>query len=60
MLTNHKLQVTLEEMKDISRVDLALYNDKGRLLASTYEIGENMEEAICLFGTCFACGGAFV
>ena len=54
MLTNHKLQVTLEEMKDISRVDLALYNDRGRLLASTFEIEENMEDAICLFAESMA------
>ena len=37
MLSNHKLQVTLEEIKEISRIDLALYSDKGKLLASTYE-----------------------
>lgn len=49
MLSNHKLQVTLEEIKDISRIDLALYSDKGKLLASTYQQKEVMEEDICLF-----------
>ena len=37
MLSNHKLQVTLGEIKDISRIDLALFNDKGKLLAATDE-----------------------
>ena len=31
MLSNHKLQMTMEEIKDISRIDLALYSDKGKL-----------------------------
>lgn len=54
MLSNHKLQVTLEEIKDISRIDLALYSDKGKLLASTYQTEEDMEEAIRLFADSMA------
>ncbi len=54
MLSNHKLQVTLEEIKEISRIDLALYSDKGKLLASTYESEEDMEEAIRLFADSMA------
>lgn len=54
MLSNHKLQVTLEEIKDISRIDLALYSDKGKLLASTYEEKEDMEESICMFAESMA------
>lgn len=53
MLSNHKLQVTLEEIKEISRIDLALYSDKGKLLASTYE-EEDMEEAIRFFADSMA------
>lgn len=54
MLSNHKLQVTLEEIKEISRIDLALYSDKGKLLASTYEGEEDMEEAIRFFADSMA------
>ncbi|MEY8390369.1 helix-turn-helix domain-containing protein [Lachnospiraceae bacterium 45-W7] len=54
MLSNHKLQVTLGEIKEISRVDFALYSDKGKLLASTYQIEEDMEEAIQLFADSMA------
>lgn len=54
MLSNHKLQVTLEEIKEISRTDLALYSDKGKLLASTYEDEGDMEEAIQLFADSMA------
>ena len=54
MLSNHKLQVTLEEIKEISRIDLALYNDKGKLLAYTYHTKEDMEEAIRFFAESMA------
>lgn len=54
MLSNHKLQVTLEEIKEISRIDLALYSDKGNLLASTYSMEEEMGDAIRLFADSMA------
>ena len=54
MLSNHKLQVTLEEIKEISRIDLALYSDKGKILASTYEEESDMEEAIRFFADSMA------
>lgn len=54
MLSNHKLQVTLEEIKEISRIELALYSDKGKLLASTYEEESDIEEAIRLFADSMA------
>lgn len=54
MLSNHKLKLALEEIKEISRVDLALYSDKGRLLAATYEPEENMEKAVCQFADSMA------
>ena len=46
MLSNHKLQITLGEIKEISRIDLALFTDKGKLLAATYDLDVDMEEAI--------------
>ena len=54
MLSNHKLQVTLEEIKEISRIALALYSDKGKHLASTYEEEEDMEDAIRFFADSMA------
>lgn len=54
MLSNHKLQMTMEEIKDISRIDLALYSDKGKFVAATYQPKEDMEEAICLFASSMA------
>lgn len=44
MLSNHKLQITLGEIKEISRIDLALFTDKGKLLAATYDLDVDMEE----------------
>lgn len=54
MLSNHKLQVTLGEIKEISRIDLALFNDKGKLLAATYDLEVDMEESIRLFADSMA------
>ena len=54
MLSNHRLQVTLEEIKEISRIDLALYSDKGNLLASTYSMEEEMGDAIRFFADSMA------
>lgn len=54
MLSNHKLQVTLQEIKEIARIELALYGDRGKLLASTYEPEEDMGEAICDFANSMA------
>ena len=44
MLSNHKIQVALDEIKEISRTDLALYDDKGKQIAATFE----PETEICM------------
>ena len=49
MFTNHKLQTTLTEIKEIARTDLALYDEKGKLLAHTFESQEDMTEAVAQF-----------
>lgn len=54
MLSNHKLKLALEEAKEISRIDLALYSDQGRLLAATYGPEENLEAAVCQFADSMA------
>lgn len=54
MLSNHKIQTTLEEMKDISRVDMALYTESGKLVASTFEQKEDLEKAVADFSESMA------
>lgn len=54
MISNHKLQVTLEEIKEISRVELELYSDSGEILAATCELGEDRKETICSFADSMA------
>lgn len=37
MLSSHKIQVTLDEITEISKTGLILYDDKGKMIASTIE-----------------------
>lgn len=54
MLSNHKIQVTLEEVRDISHMDMALYNERGKLVASTFEMKEDLEFAVVNFAESMA------
>lgn len=54
MLSNHRIQMTLEEMKDISRMDMALYNERGKLLAATFDQREDLEAAVVNFAESMA------
>lgn len=54
MLSNHKLQNTLSEIKEIARIDLALYNDKGRVVSTTYEVEEDFTTTIVQFADSMA------
>ena len=54
MVSNHKIQTALEEIKEISKIDLALYSEKGKLVATTFEPEGNMEEAVTLFAASMA------
>ena len=54
MLSNHKLQVTLDEIKEITRIDMALYNESGKILASTFLPGEEFEAAVVDFAKSMA------
>ncbi len=49
MLSNHKIQAALEEMKSISRIEMALYNESGKLLAETFDQQENLETVVAGF-----------
>lgn len=46
LLSNHRIQMTLKEITEISRIELALYNEDGKLLASTFAQTENFEAAV--------------
>ncbi len=54
MLSNHKIQITLEEMKSISRLDMALYNERGKLVAATFDQKEDLEAAVTSFAESMA------
>lgn len=54
MISNHKIQSALEEIKEISRIDLALYTEKGKLTASTFEPEEDLEDVIASFAESMA------
>ena len=44
MISNHKIQTALDEIKEISKIDLALYSEKGKQVAATFEPEGDMEE----------------
>ncbi len=54
MLSNHKIQLALEEMKEISKTDLAVYTEKGKLVATTFEIAHDMEQSVVDFADSMA------
>ena len=54
MISNHKIQTALDEIKEISKIDLALYSEKGKQVAATFEPEGDMEEAVTSFATSMA------
>lgn len=46
MLSNHKLQTTLEEISDISKIGLALYDENGKQVAATFQIETDMHAEV--------------
>lgn len=54
MLSNHKIQTALDEIKEISRIDLVLYSDKGKPVAGTFVPEGDMEQAVLLFADSMA------
>ncbi len=49
MISNHVLQSSLEELKSITRIDLALIDLNGQFVASTYETDEDISNLIYAF-----------
>lgn len=54
MISNHKIQVAIDEMHDISKTDLAVYTEKGKPVASTFTPEQDMEEAVVAFADSMA------
>lgn len=54
MISNHKIQVAIDEMHDISKTDMAVYTEKGKLIASTFTPEQDMEEAVVAFADSMA------
>lgn len=54
MISNHKIQVALDEIKEISKIDLAIYTEKGKQVAATFQPEENMEFAVTSFAESMA------
>lgn len=49
MISNHVLQSSLDELKSITRIDLALIDLNGQFVASTYESDEDITNLIYAF-----------
>ena len=54
MISNHKLQLTLEEIKEISRIEMALYDEQGNRLAATANPEGEFEAAVAHFAESMA------
>lgn len=54
MISNHKIQTALDEIKEISKIDLALYTEKGKLVAATFAMEDDMEQAVISFADSMA------
>ncbi len=54
MISNHKIQTALEEIKDISKIDLAVYSEEGKQLAATFDTEDRMESAVKAFAASMA------
>ena len=54
MISNHKIQMVIEEMRDISKTDMVVYTEKGKMIASTFTPMEDMEEVVAAFADSMA------
>ncbi len=49
MLSNHKIKTTLDEISEISKTGLILYDDKGKLIAATFAPEEEQADMVVNF-----------
>lgn len=54
MLTNQKLQNALNEIKTISKMEMALFTAKGKLVATTLELTQELDHVACDFASSVA------
>ena len=54
MISNHKIQVAIDEMRDISKTDIVVYTEKGKLVAATQVPDNDMEVAVEVFADSMA------
>lgn len=54
MISNHKIQTALDEIREISHIELALYTEKGKQVAATFDPEQDMETAVTAFATSMA------
>lgn len=54
MISSHKIQAALDEIKEISKIDFALYTEKGKQVAATFQMEEDMEYAVTSFADSMA------
>ena len=51
MVSNQKLQNALNEIKEITKRDMALFNMKGKLMAHTTDVDRAMEQIVGEFAS---------
>lgn len=54
MISNHKIQVLIDEMRDISKTEMVVYTEKGKMAAATFKPEKDMEEAVRTFADSMA------
>lgn len=54
MISNYKIQMTIDEIREISKTDIAVYTEKGKTVAATFTPEQNMEEAVVAFAESMA------
>lgn len=54
MLSNHKIQTTLDEISEIAKIGLILYDEKGKQVAATAAIEQDLSSAVESFADSMA------
>lgn len=54
MISNHRIRVIIEEIRDISKTDIIIYTEKGKLVAATKTPEHDMSTAVADFATSVA------
>ena len=49
MISSQKLQAAIDEIREISKIDFALYTESGKLAATTFQPETDMRDAVLAF-----------